>query len=104
MDMMYDTGATNTVLRPAQARQLRIIDAQGRIIAPGAREGQALLMNTAGGRQRMRKLNNVELTVAATGESARGAVMIHQGLAGAPLLGLSHIKGYKRLKVKFRRA
>ena len=102
--MMYDTGATYSVMRPAQARQLRILDANDRVIAPGAREGQAQMMHTAGGRQRMRKLNNVELTVRATGESSRGAVMIHQALTGAPLLGLSHIKGYRLLKVKYRRA
>ena len=78
--------------------------AQDRIIAPNVTEGQATQMLTAGGTQRMRKLNNVELTVVPSNEAVRAPVMIHQGLAGAPLLGLGHIKGLKRLKVKYRRA
>jgi predicted aspartyl protease len=103
-NMMFDTGATFSVLRPAQARALRILDANDRLIAPGASEGQAQNMLTAGGQQRMRRINNVQFTIPETGESTRGPVMIHQRLAGVGLLGLGHIKGLKLLKVKFRRA
>jgi predicted aspartyl protease len=103
-NLMYDTGATYSVLRPAQARQLRILDANDRLIAPGATEGQPQNMLTAGGQQRMRKINNVQFMIPDTGESTRGTVMIHQRLAGAGLLGLGHIKGLRLLKVKFRRA
>ena len=101
--LVYDTGASYTTMRPATTRHLRIIDSSNRIIAPGARQGQALNMNTAGGQRRMRRINNVELSITVTGEVSRGAIMLHDGLAGPPLLGVDHIKGFKLLKVKFRR-
>jgi predicted aspartyl protease len=103
LQMMWDTGASFTTMRPAQARHLQILDSNDRIVAgSGITEGAAQQMLTANGRVNMRRLNNVPLTVRRTNETVRGPVTLSSGLAGAPLLGLGHIKKVKLYKVKFR--
>ena len=100
VNMTFDTGATHTVISEADARRLGILYANG-LLMPGLRAGASENIIIAGGGNIMsRSVLNVPLLIIRTGEVVRGRIFIMP--QSMPLLGISHIKHIKTLKIKFR--
>ena len=100
--MMWDTGATYTSISIETAKRLGILTQQRAQVAAGFTAGPEEPTRIANGTLiQVRSVLNVPLQVQRTGEIVRGRVNIMPGNATS-LLGNSHIRQIKTMKIKFR--
>jgi predicted aspartyl protease len=98
---LWDTGASYTSMNETVAKRLRLLTDAGNP-AQGLSFGQNTNIVIASGAQMsVRTIPNAPLEIVRTGEVVRGKVIIMPG-NGSSLLGVSHIRNVKTLKVKFR--
>lgn len=100
--MMWDTGATYTSISTATAKRLGLLTPRTNQVAAGFTAGPGDYTTIADGTLlRVRSVLNVPLRVQRTGELVHGRVNIMPGNATS-LLGNSHIRQIKTMKIKFR--
>ena len=98
--MLWDTGATVTVMSYTTAKRIGILTKDGNL-RPGLRYGEdARVVIASGERVTVKSIVDVPLKIQRTGEIVSGKVYLLR--SGSSLFGISHIKNVKTLKVKYR--
>lgn len=99
-EFTYDTGAMITLMDWSAAREMKIAKKMGSAIQSPYTFTASSARTASGQSVPTTKFENVPLKLDATGETGRGTVMVMN--RGSMLLGITHIKHYKRYKLKFR--
>ena len=98
--MLWDTGATTTVMSYTTAKRIGILSKDGHLRA-GLRYGaDETVVIASGERITVKSIANVPLKLQRTGEIVNGKLFLLR--QGSSLFGISHIKNVKTLKVKYR--
>ena len=98
--MLWDTGATTTVLSYTTAKRIGILSKDGNLRS-GLRYGaDETVVIASGERITVKSIANVPLKLQRTCEIVNGKLFLLR--QGSSLFGISHIKNVKTLKVKYR--
>lgn len=99
---VYDTGAMVTSMNRQDAIDIGIVDAAGN----SEYDSRAATVRGVGGRRTGKYYKRVPLTLNRTNETAVGDVFVADDInmqgSQSNLLGVPHIKNYKRYRLKFR--
>ena len=98
--MLWDTGATTTVMSYTTAKRIGILSKDGHL-RPGLRDGaDETVVIASGERITVKSIVDVPLKIQRTGEVVSGKMFLLR--QGSSLFGISHIKNVKSPKVKYR--
>jgi hypothetical protein len=100
--MLWDTGATYTTISTRIAKKLGLLTQAGQLAAGYTAGANSFTTIADGSQVPVRSVLRVPFTVARTGELIHGRVNIMPGDGASSLMGTSHIRQVKTMKIKFK--